>query len=78
MGSETLPSTCYGVGNSSFCLYILSDESKYSFTLRVTGITRKKAIGEYLDYQIPVSQLNPKGNGDMQAAMYGYVGGRQI
>jgi len=42
--------------------------SKYSFTLRVTGITRKKAIGEYLDYQIPVSQLNPKGNGDMQAA----------
>jgi len=29
----------------------------------------KKAIVEYLDYQIPVTQLmGPKGNGDMQAA----------
>jgi len=58
------------MGRKRFLLHVtyLSDESKYSFTLRVTGITRKKAIGEYLDYQIPVSQLNPKGNGDMQAA----------
>jgi len=31
--------------------------------------TRKKAIVEYLDCQIPVTQLiGPKGNGDMQAA----------
>jgi len=31
--------------------------------------TRMKAIVEYLDYQIPVTQLmGPKGNGDMQAA----------
>jgi len=31
--------------------------------------TRKNAIVEYLDYQIPVTQLKgPKGNGDMQAA----------
>jgi len=30
---------------------------------------RKNAIVEYLDYQIPVTQLKgPKGNGDMQAA----------
>jgi len=29
----------------------------------------KNAIVEYLDYQIPVTQLmGPKGNGDMQAA----------
>jgi len=31
--------------------------------------TRKNALIEYLDYQIPVTQLKgPKGNGDMQAA----------
>jgi len=31
--------------------------------------TRKNAIVEYLDYQIPVTQLmGPKGNGDMHAA----------
>jgi len=31
--------------------------------------TRKNAIVEYPDYQIPVTQLEgPKGNGDMQAA----------
>jgi len=31
--------------------------------------TRKNAIVEYHDYQIPVTQLKgPKGNGDMQAA----------
>jgi len=31
--------------------------------------TRKNAIVEYLDYQIPVTQLKgQKGNGDMQAA----------
>jgi len=29
--------------------------------------TRKNAIVEYLDYQIPINQLKgPKGNGDMQ------------
>jgi len=29
---------------------------------------RKNAIVEYIDYQIPVTQLKgPKGNGDMQA-----------
>jgi len=32
-------------------------------------LTRKNAIVEYLDYQIPVTQLKgPKRNGDMQAA----------
>jgi len=32
-------------------------------------LTRKNAIVEYLDYQIPVTQLKgPKGNRDMQAA----------
>jgi len=31
--------------------------------------TRKNAIVEYLDYQIPVTQQKgPKGNGDIQAA----------
>jgi len=31
--------------------------------------TRMNALVEYLDYQIPVTQLKgPKGNGDMQAA----------
>jgi len=31
--------------------------------------TRKNAIVEYLDYQIPVTQLKePKRNGDIQAA----------
>jgi len=31
--------------------------------------TRKNAIVEYLDYEIPVTQLKePKENGDMQAA----------
>jgi len=31
--------------------------------------TRKNAIVEYLDYQIPVTQLKgPEGNGDMEAA----------
>jgi len=31
--------------------------------------TGKNAIVEYLDYQIPVTQLKgPKGNGDIQAA----------
>jgi len=40
----------------------------YPFTLRVTGITWKNAIVEYLDYQIPVTQpKGQKGNGDMQA-----------
>jgi len=33
--------------------------------------TRKNAIVEYLDYQIPDTQLKgPKGNGDMQAAKH--------
>jgi len=34
-----------------------------------TGETMKNAIVEYLDNQIPVTQLKgPKGNGDMQAS----------
>jgi len=42
--------------------------------------TRKNAVVEYHDYQIPVAQLKgPKEDGDMQAILiYGYVGGRQI
>jgi len=49
---------------------------------------RKNAIVEYLDYQIPVTQIpvtqlkGPKGNGDMQAARLDLhaapTGGRQI
>jgi len=34
MGSETLPST----------LYVLYDESKYPFTLRVTGIKNDQIV----------------------------------
>jgi len=38
--------------------------------------TKKNAIVEYLDTQIPLTQLKgPKGNGDMQAAP---TGGTQI
>jgi len=45
--------------------------------------TRKNAIVEYLDYQIPVTQLKgPKGNGDIQASNRDLntppTGGRQI
>jgi len=45
--------------------------------------TRRNAIVEYLDYQIPVTQLKgPKRNGDMQAANRDLntppTGGRQI
>jgi len=37
--------------------------------LKHLGITRKKAIVEYLDYRIPVTQLKgPTENEDMQAA----------
>jgi len=70
MESETIPSASY----------ILSDESSIPFTLRVMGITRKNAIVEYLDYQIPVTQLKgQRGNGDMQAAKRAPpTGGRQI
>jgi len=66
MASETLTSA----------VTYFSTNLVYSFTLRVTAIiiiyykkkTRKNAIVEYLDYQIPVTQLiRPKGNGDMQA-----------
>jgi len=41
-----------------------------SFFERIHLKTRKNAIVEYLDYQIPVSQLSqgPNGNGGMQAA----------
>jgi len=39
--------------------------------LKYLVITRKNAIVEYLDYQIPVAQLmGPMGNGDMQAAKW--------
>jgi len=64
MGPKTLPSACY----------ILSDESSIPFYSTSNGYknvykTRKNAIVEYLDKQIPVTQLmGPKGNGDMQAA----------
>jgi len=41
--------------------------------------TRKNAIVEYGDYQIPATQLKgPKGNGDMLAANAPPTGGRQI
>jgi len=55
----------YGVRNASFCL-LLWGQKRFllpvilnPFTLRVTGIktTRKNAIAEYLDNQIPVTQL---------------------
>jgi len=71
MGPETLPSDCY----------IRSDESSYLFTLRVTGIKINKEKGYSRVPRLSdtsYSAKGPKGNGDMQAAMYGYVGGRQI
>jgi len=38
-------------------------------TVKIKDKTRKNATVEYLDYQIPVTQLmGPKGNEDMQAA----------
>jgi len=38
-------------------------------TVYISKTTRKNAIVQYLDYQIPVTQLKgPKGNGDMQAS----------
>jgi len=43
--------------------------TKVFFCFLETKKTRKNAIVEYLDYQIPVTQLmGPKRNGDMQAA----------
>jgi len=44
--------------------------TNYKNTNKNSNKTRKNAIVEYLDYQIPVNQLNqgPKGNGDMQAS----------
>jgi len=59
LGSETVPSTSY----------ILSTNLVYPFTLRVTGITKKNDIVEYLYYQIPDTQLKGQmGNGNMHAA----------
>jgi len=51
--------------------YLPGKENYVADALSRTKIeeTRKNAIVEYLDYQIPVTQLKgPKGNGDMQAA----------
>jgi len=45
-------------------LYIFQNRKRW-----MEIITRKNAIVDYLDYQIPVTQLmGPKENGDMQAA----------
>jgi len=59
-------------GRKRFLLYVTYFPTNlvYPFTLRVTGITtRKNAIVEYRDYQIPFTQLKgAKGNRDMQAA----------
>jgi len=61
---------------SQYPKYILSydyfvqlnfDNLDYNYFSFFINITRKNA--EYLDYQIPVTQLKgPKGNGDVQAA----------
>jgi len=57
-----------GITNPSAC-YILSDESSIPFYSTSNGYkngikTRKNAIVEYSDYQIPVIQLMvPRGNG---------------
>jgi len=58
-----------------------SDWNQYTLCKGIK--TWKNAIVEYLDYQIPVTQLKgPRGNGDMQAAkqieMRPPTGGRQI
>jgi len=46
-----------------------SFNQKYLKAHRNSKTTRKNTIVEYLDYQIPVTQLKgQKGNGDMQAA----------
>jgi len=40
----------------------------FEFGLHKLGQTKKDAMVEYLDYQIPVTPLKgPKGNGDKQA-----------
>jgi len=55
-------------------------KSKYPTSFKKT---KKNAIVEYIDYQIPVTQLKgPKGKGDLQAAKRDKnappTGGRQI
>jgi len=72
----------YCMGSLPSACYILSDETSIPFysTSKAQEVTRKNAIveyldlpdtrysAEYLDYQIPVTQLQgPKWNGDMQA-----------
>jgi len=53
-----------------FAEYILlKDESEEIYMNSFQSKIRKNAIVEYLDYQIPVTQLmGPKEYGDMQAA----------
>jgi len=51
------------------CVYTTQSNSFNYFFQLIQTKTRNNAIVEYLDYQIPVTQLmGPKGNGDMQAA----------
>jgi len=50
-------------------IYFIFNKIVIVTKLYLSKKTRKNAIVEYLDYQIPVTQLKgPKGNGGMQAA----------
>jgi len=44
-------------GQKRFSVSYFPTNLVYPFTLRVAGITRKNAIVDYLDYQMPVTQL---------------------
>jgi len=49
--------------------YLRQAEACIPLQLYLLNLTSKNAIVEYLDYQIPVTQLKgPKGNREMQAA----------
>jgi len=69
MGSETLPSVCYILSDeSSIPFYSNSNGYKCVLKIRLPSAFANARV-EYLDYQIPVTQLKgQKGNEDMQAA----------
>jgi len=66
---KTMGSTLYSYYTKSQETIIGKTSDVVKAKLAKTTTTRKNAIVEYLDYQIPVTQLKePKGNGDIQAA----------
>jgi len=69
------PQNEYETSRNQFCsvcgyFSFFSEDDLNKYTL-ILCITRKNAIVEYLDYQIPVTKLKgPKGDGDIQAAKW--------